>query len=166
MPAHLLRKSVQQGERKGGFRFQERKLVGTRRGSWRGRHSLLCGATGYCSLGSQVLREPVGRGRRRALELVGIGREVTAGVELQPLGLAGAVERRQTEVSGTDDVGVAEHHEEGGGGDALDECAGLVLRVHFERAQRDLVAPLLKPPSVLLRSVLAAEEVPRVRTRV
>ena len=58
-----------------------------------------------------MLREPLGGGLRRAIELVGVSREMTAGIELQPLGLAGAVERRQAEVSGTDDVGVADHHE-------------------------------------------------------
>src|SRR6266478_9648669 len=121
---------------------------------------------GDSRLGPQMLREPLGGGLRRAVELVGVSREVTAGVELQPLRLAGAVERRQGEVGGADDVGVAEYHEERGRRDALDECPWLVLRVHLERPQRDLVAPLLKPPLVLLRRVLAGEEVPRVRTRV
>ena len=47
-----------------------------------------------------MLPEPVGRGLRGAVELAGVSREVTAGVELQPLRLAGAVERRQAEVGG------------------------------------------------------------------
>src|SRR6266567_3987648 len=34
------------------------------------------------ALGPQMLREPVGGGIRRAVELVGVSREVTAGVEL------------------------------------------------------------------------------------
>src|SRR4029077_3298347 len=110
--------------------------------------------------------EPVGGGVRRAIEMVGVSGEVTAGVELQPLGFAGAVERRQAEVGWADDVAIAEHHQERGRRDALDERAGLVLRVHLERAQRGLVAPLLNPPLVLLRRVLAGEELPRVRTPV
>src|SRR6266481_10168589 len=93
---------------------------------------------GDSRLGPQMVREPLGGGLRRAVELVGVSREVTAGVELQPLRLAGAVKRRQGEVGGADDVGVAEYHEERGRRDALDECAGLVLRVHLERPQRDL----------------------------
>ena len=56
------------------------------------------------ALGPQMLREPLGGGLRRAVELVGVSREVTAGVELQLLRLAGAVERRQGEVGGADDV--------------------------------------------------------------
>src|SRR5437870_11642514 len=125
-----------------------------------------CVLAGDSRLGPQMLREPLGGGLRRAVELVGVSREVTAGVQLQPLRLARAVERRQGEVGGADDVGVADYHEERGRRDALDECAGLILRVHLERPQRDLVAPLLKTPLVLLRRVLASEEIPRVRTRV
>jgi hypothetical protein len=60
----------------------------------------------------QMLREPVGGGGCSAQELVGVGREVAAGVELQPLRLASAGERSQGEVGGADDVGVANHHEE------------------------------------------------------
>src|SRR5436305_1451562 len=62
------------------------------------------GAAGDSPLGPQMLREPLGGGLRRAVELIGVSREVTAGVELQPLRLAGAVERRQGEVGGADDV--------------------------------------------------------------
>ena len=72
-------------------------------------------ASGYSlceiALGPQMLREPLGGGFRRAIELVGVSREVTAGVELQPLRFAGAVKRRQAEVGGADNVGVAEYHE-------------------------------------------------------
>ena len=56
-----------------------------------------------------MLREPVGGGLGRPVELVGVSREMTAGVKLQPLGLTSPIERRQTKVGGTDDVGVAEH---------------------------------------------------------
>src|SRR5262249_53098647 len=110
-----------------------------------------------------MLREPVGRSRGRALELIGVGREVAAGVELQPFGLASTVERRESQVGGADDVRVANYHKQRGRRNSLNECAGLVLRVQLERSQCDLVAPLLKPPLVFVRRVLAGEEVPGVR---
>ncbi len=67
--------------------------------------------TARVALRPQMLREPIRRGLRRAVELVGVSREVTTGVELQPLGFAGAVERRQAEVGGADGVCIADHHE-------------------------------------------------------
>src|SRR5215470_8552051 len=99
-----------------------------RRFSWTTVHVLplslpinaLCAAED-CGLGPQMLREPVGGGGCCAQELVGVGREVAAGVELQPLRLASAGERSQGEVGGADDVGVANHHEECGWRDAFDE---------------------------------------------
>ena len=57
-----------------------------------------------------MLREPVGRGRGRALELICVGREVAAVIELQPLWLASAVERRQGEIRRADDIRVADYH--------------------------------------------------------
>jgi hypothetical protein len=41
-----------------------------------------------------MLGEPLGGGLRRAVEPVGVSREMTAGIELQPFRLTGAVERR------------------------------------------------------------------------
>ena len=108
----------------------------------------------------QMLREPVGGGGCSAQELVGVGREVAAGVELQPLRLASAGERSQGEVGGADDVGVANHHEERVGAMRSMNAPGSYPELHLERPQRDLVAPLLKPPLVLLGRVLAGKEVP------
>jgi hypothetical protein len=56
-------------------------------GAWRASRTAI-------GLGPEMLREPLGGGLCRAVELVGVRREMTAGVELQPLRLAGAVGRR------------------------------------------------------------------------
>src|SRR2546430_11491669 len=96
----------------------------------------------------QVLGEPCGRRARSAVELIGVGGEVAAGIQLEPLGLASPVERIEPEIGRADDVGVAEDHQQRRRGDPLDEGARLVLRVQLERSQRDLVAPLAKAPLV------------------
>src|SRR3954447_14495270 len=114
---------------------------------------------------SQVLDVPIGRRAGGALELIGVGGEVTAGVQLEPLGLAGPVERRQREIGGTDRVVVADDHEQRRRRDPLDEGPRLVLRVQLERSQSYLVAPLLKAPLVLRGRALSGEELPRIGAR-
>src|ERR1700694_2243437 len=70
---------------------------------------------------SQVLGEPVGRRAGRALELIGVGGELTARVQLEPLGLTGAVERVEREIRRADDVALTDNHQQRRRPDPLDE---------------------------------------------
>src|SRR5436190_21226564 len=110
---------------------------------------------------TQVLGEPIRRRARSPLELVGVGGEVTAWIQLEPLGLVGPVERRQPEIGRADGVVVSEDHQQRRRRDPFDEGSRLVFGVELERSQGYLVAPLAKPPLILRRRGLPSEEVPR-----
>ena len=83
-------------------------------------------------LGPQVFGEPRGGHAGSALELIGVGGEVTAGVQLEPLGLVRSVKCRQREIGRTNGVVVADDHQHRRRRYALHKRSGVVFRVQLE----------------------------------
>src|SRR3954471_6411539 len=75
---------------------------------------------------SQVLGNPVDSRAGGAVELVRVGEKMTAGKELEPLRLAGAVVGLQREIRRGDRVVVADDHQQRRRRDPRDERSGLI----------------------------------------
>src|SRR5690348_14292390 len=103
------------------------------------RHSQNSGA-GVASV-LQVLDEPVARGRTGDSKILDVGVEMAAVEDHEALGFKRPIERRERFVSDGQMISRRDYHQKGRGTYARDVVARLVLGEHFDRAQRDFVAP-------------------------